>query len=398
MTIFYPLSIGGIDGSSTHATNSSASSPSYAQHSFALHQSTDNHLLPGGLPFPQPDQHFAYGNASGHSEHHLELPPPRNMAAGVVRSRPGTSGEEETPWWLYRAGYSPHAGHPYEPPPPSAHTLDGHHHQTNTPGIYSDYAQYMAQPSPLVLGTPGNSASNPAAFVWHNNATSYRDYMASQQHSNYHAPSSAHPSNQPLRMHEHHHTAPPPSLHHHHSVPHTNTSAPSVSMDSAPLSAPLPLSSQAHLHQQQRDNNDHHRHTAVSEPLSYDVPSVNDRRNDIGKSSEDAYSTRMDSHSERLPALNYDSGSSRMPSTESVTSIKHLPTPVSLGPMSGSTASGGQQRYDSKEYSQSFHPSGNASLRERRSTSFDQIVLSRGSPINLKLPEDRKKRKFEYET
>lgn len=397
---------GMMDGTSTHATNSSASSPSYSQQTFALTQPPmDPHMLPGGLPFPQPDPHFAYAyHPSAQGDHHLDLPPPRNMAAGVVRSRPPTAGEEEVPWWMYRAGYSPNPGHPYEPPPPVGHPAEGSHLQSATPGIYSDYTQYLAQPSPFMLGTPGAGPGhqNSPAFVWHNNATSYRDYMATQQADNYHNLSSAQASHQIPRSQEGHQhqqpTLPAPSLHHHHSVPYLQTSTSVTAANPAPHSAPLPLSSVSDAHgrpSQQEEKDRDWRRSHVHDSHSgghYALATTNDHRGHEVDFRRDMQHSEGDLRVDRVPSLGYESGSCRMTSSDSIPSVHRLPTPISIGTI----ADRGMHRYDSKDYSQSNVQLHDAPLRERRSTSFDQVI-SRASPINLKMPEDRQKRKFTSE-
>lgn len=388
----------GVEGTSTRATNSSASSPSYAQQTFAInHPSLDPNLAGGGLPIPQSESTFAYGVPSaghGHSEH-LELPQPR-PTTGPGRSRPVTAGEEEVPWWLYRAGYSPNPGLPYEPPGQSAH-------MHGTPGVYSDYGHFMSQSSPYLLGTPGTNTQASPAFVWHNNATSYRDYMATQQMNNYQPVPSGHaPASHTLRGHEQQHQPPVPSLHHHHSHPYlhaaTAISGPTSNAHSAPGTAHVASQSgsqQPHRHDpswgpmsMESSNSGHYALTSNGQEHSR---ARNSYSQGVG------HQHQAESNTDGVPALGYDSGSSRMTSTESITSLNHLPTPVCIGTASAATTVADHHHYKGKSYSQSDLPSQDPSLRGRRSTSFDQVV-SRASPINLRLPEDRKKRKFDSES
>ncbi|KAK9898009.1 hypothetical protein P389DRAFT_64618 [Cystobasidium minutum MCA 4210] len=393
----YPA--GGMDGMSTRATNSSASSPSHLHQTFAInHAPLDPQAVPAGLPYPHAEAPFAYnihhdGQSHNFAGHHLDHSQHARLADGASRSRPPTAGEEDVPWWLYRAGYSPNPGLPYEPPGTGGAPVQG------TPGVYADYAHYLPQPSPYMLNTPGGPASQPSpAFVWHNNATSYRDYMATQQVANYH--SAPHDQQSSGTSHAQEQQSSHPGMnHHHHSLPYLHHSASSEpkAPSHAPHSAPLPLSTASH------QAGSHYRRT-THDPTWTSMSTESSNSGNYVASSV-PHDRRPNSNApvpqlphnvprtEDVPPLTYESGASHMTSTESL--ISPISSSTSLHPGYAGNIPPVDRRYESKPlYSHIHQESPENSLRERRSTSFDQVA-SRASPINLRLPEDRKKRKLE---
>lgn len=314
------------------------------------------------------------------------------------RSPSSTAADEETPWWLYKTGFSPSP----------ASTSTSHFEQQNfpsmgqppsmTPSALADYGQFLSPAPPFYLDSPTQTTqSSHESFAWHNNATSYREFMANQNAQatgSYVVP--------PFNTNQY--TQQNNTLHHHQSMPYIHASTQRhFGVSPGPRSAPLPDQSSLQHQQQMTDLGALNRswqqpQHETSTQNSFHIPRP---VLDGGSSHPGSF------YSNTTPGLTFDSGS-RVTSTESIPTTTDVGTPwqadASHVGVAGEHQPGMCALLGFQDASTNAHDKPQDSDTSQLKTdvdgglnntnSFDKFLHSRPPPITLHLPENRKRKRM----